>query len=81
MCTLGAHEARQDQAAERKETFLCIHEYHSDERARRKKTAEVNDFSVCSSVQLRLPCPLVDARSETRKSSIAIGIVFVGSLC
>lgn len=60
-CTLGAHEARQDQATERKETFLCIHEYHSSERERRTKTTEVNDFSVSSSVLLCLLCPLVVA--------------------
>lgn len=60
-CTLGAPKARQDQATERKETFLCIHEYHSSERERRTKTTEVNDFSVSSSVLLCLLCSLVVA--------------------
>lgn len=53
-CTLGAHEARQDQAAERKETFLCIHEYHSSRRDTRTKTSEVNGFSLSSSATLGL---------------------------
>lgn len=53
-CTLGAHEARQDQAAERKETFLCIHEYHSSRRDTRTKTSEVNGFSLSSSASLGL---------------------------
>lgn len=43
-CTLGAHKARQDQAPERKETFPCIHEYHSSQGGRRTKPTEVNDF-------------------------------------
>jgi len=35
--TLRAHEARQDQAAQREEAFLCIHEYHSGERQTKNK--------------------------------------------
>lgn len=71
-CTPGAHEARQDQAADRNETFLCIHEYHSSERERgrrTKETTEVNDFSVSSRVRRRSLRPLVVAMFKTRKSS------------
>lgn len=66
-CTLRAHKARQDQAAQRKETFLCIHEYNFRQRGRRTKSPEVNDFSVSSSALLRRLCPFVEAQNKENK--------------
>lgn len=68
-CTLGAHEASQDQAAEKRKTFLCIHEYHFSAREREKRTKpEVNGFSISSRLPLSLLRPLVAARDQNKQN-------------